>query len=287
MRAIYTQWTAPAETNPIINDKYSGFLDFETFLWSWICSVNLAKKHFDTVELYCDTPAKQILVDQLGLEFDKVHITLDDKEQYKNIWAYGKMDTYARQTEPFVHLDADLFLYKKMDKEFDHPYFFWTEECEVSKNGVYIHGYDAISGLPYVPQILLDNPVKDSDHLVVNVGLFSVKNPNCKAFQEYSKTLYSFFENNKEQIEQSSPKDHGGTSVVIEQYLIYLLLKKHGIEYGTYGKLSENFPYEGEGRKCLHFVGPSKLTNGLNIKQRAIMLTGKKYVKTVNELINL
>jgi hypothetical protein len=287
MRAIYTQWTAPVETSPIINDKYSGFPDFETFLWSWVCSVTLARKNFDRVELYCDTPAKQILIDQLQLPFDEVHITLDNKEQYRNIWAYGKMDTYMRQTEPFVHLDADLFLYKKLDKELEYPYFFWTEECEVSQNGVYIHGYDAISNLPYVPKALLDNPVQGSNHLVVNVGLFSVQNPNCEAYQEYATELHKFFEQNKQAINQANPKDHGGSSVVIEQYLIYLLLKKYNIEYGTYGKLDENFPYEGKGRKCLHFVGPSKLSKGLNIKQRAIMLTGKKYIKIVNDFVNL
>ena len=284
MKGVYTQWTAPATTSPIIKDKYSGFSSFESFLWSWILSVNLAKKRFDALDLYCDTEAKNILIHELQLPFDNIHVTLDNKKEYTNIWAYGKMHTYMQQTEPFVHIDADLYLYKRLDFELQYPYFFWAEECKVKDNGVYIDGYRAISKLSYVPQVLKDNPANLCEDKVVNVGLMCIQDPQCPAYQEYIKELNLFFETNKHAIAQDTPQEHGGSSVVIEQFLLSLLLKKHSKPYHSYGQLGHSFPYQGSGNKCIHFVGPSKLTYSHNIKQRAIMLTGKKYINIVKQL---
>jgi hypothetical protein len=285
MRAIFTQWSAPSNNNIHEGDNYSGFPSFEIFLWSWVCSVTLAKKHFDQVELYCDTSAKQILVDQLQLPFDKVHITLDGKDKYKNIWAYGKIDTYIRQTEPFVHLDADLFLYKKLNKELEYPFFFWVEEGFVGQNIVYVKGYDQLSTLPYFPNILKENPVHNSDKIVVNVGLFYVKNPEKDAFQEYITTLKLFFEKNKHIIAQKTSTEYGCASVVIEQYLLYLILKKYNISYEAFKKIDTSLPSAFEIKKCPHFLSSTKVHHGYNIKQRAIMLTGKKYIDIINKIV--
>jgi hypothetical protein len=286
LKAVYTQWSSPLIENPAIKNSYSGFPDFETFLWSWICSVSLAKGQFSNLELYCDTLAKNILIDNLKLPFDKVHITLDNKEEFKSVWAYGKMETYTRQTEPFVHLDADLFLYKTLNEELKYPYFFWVDEGKISNNHAYIQGYEQIINLPYVPELLKENPIKGSEHNVVNVGLFYTKDTNCKAYREYIETLDDFFNKNKEVLKMGNPKQYGWVSIVIEQYLLYLILNKHKISYSAFNKIDTSYPTGFEMSKCIHFLADKKTLHSKNIKQRAIMLTGKKYVEKVNDLTN-
>jgi hypothetical protein len=54
-----------------------------------------------------------MLVDRLGLPFDEVETALDDLAGADpEWWALGKLVAYSLQSKPFIHLDADVFLWK-------------------------------------------------------------------------------------------------------------------------------------------------------------------------------
>jgi hypothetical protein len=65
--------------------------------------------------LVTDSPGKAMLVEDLGLRFTTVTTELDRlSDQDSDWWALGKLVAYSVQETPFVHLDADVFLWKAL-----------------------------------------------------------------------------------------------------------------------------------------------------------------------------
>jgi hypothetical protein len=61
-----------------------------------------------------------MLIDGIGLEFESVSTELDGLEFYDPTWwALGKLWTYRLQTEPFVHIDSDVFLWKRLPERLE------------------------------------------------------------------------------------------------------------------------------------------------------------------------
>jgi hypothetical protein len=85
------------------------------------------------------------LVDGIGLDFDQVDTSLDALARHDPAWwATGKVFTYRAQQEPFVHIDSDVYLWKRLPERLEsaavlaqNPEFFVTgasyyepEACE-------------------------------------------------------------------------------------------------------------------------------------------------------------
>jgi hypothetical protein len=82
---------------------------------SWILSVENARRHYPDTALVADTEGARILVEELGLEFSHVSTELDTlAEADPRWWAIGKVKAYSVQDVPFVHIDADAFLWKRL-----------------------------------------------------------------------------------------------------------------------------------------------------------------------------
>jgi hypothetical protein len=65
--------------------------------------------------LITDDDGARILVDGLGLPFTRVSTALNALAQYDPDWrTLGKVYAYYLQTEPFVHIDSDVFLWKRL-----------------------------------------------------------------------------------------------------------------------------------------------------------------------------
>jgi hypothetical protein len=75
----------------------------------------MARKHYPRTSLVTDDEGAQLLVEQLGLEFDEVSTELNVLADHNPAWwALGKVWTYHAQTEPFLHLDNDVFLWQPL-----------------------------------------------------------------------------------------------------------------------------------------------------------------------------
>lgn len=71
------------------------------------CSV---RENYRNIHLYADQKSYELIKD-LGLEYDSV--TLDKHKDFKGKnFGVPKIITYADQTEPFLHIDHDTFLFK-------------------------------------------------------------------------------------------------------------------------------------------------------------------------------
>lgn len=116
MKFLQTFWTGPssADNHDIIAMK-AGWRSPEYHWMSWALSCLLAKKMFGEVDLVTDLKGKELLVDRLQLPYTTVSTALENRLDNYNphLWALAKIYTYSIQTEPFLHLDGDVFLWHK------------------------------------------------------------------------------------------------------------------------------------------------------------------------------
>lgn len=109
-RAVWSFWSRPYAA------YYRGsWADAATHALSWVVSVNAAQAHYPDTLLITDTPGKRLLVDGLGLRFTTVSTELDRLASHDcGWWALGKLVAYGMQTAPFVHIDSDAYLWKRL-----------------------------------------------------------------------------------------------------------------------------------------------------------------------------
>ncbi|MFH0733243.1 MAG: DUF6734 family protein [bacterium] len=110
MNALFSFYSVPFEENDKLNINYA------SFFYSWVLSVNLAKKHFEKVILVTDTGGNDLLINKMNLPFDEVNLALNNLPVLnKNLWAYAKIYAFSLQTEPFIYIDYDVYLFNKIN----------------------------------------------------------------------------------------------------------------------------------------------------------------------------
>lgn len=120
MRAVWSFWS-----KPYLRTEGRTWGTPRHHLMAWGLSHRLARAHFEETMLVTDSAGKRLLVDRLGLEFDHVSTELDRLENADpGWWALGKLVAYGLQEVPFLHLDTDVFLWKKPEPAvLDAPVF--------------------------------------------------------------------------------------------------------------------------------------------------------------------
>jgi hypothetical protein len=110
MRGVWSYWSLPYRSR-----RGFSWREERTHALSWILSVELARAHFESTTLHTDDEGARLLIDELGLPFDHVNLSLNRlRNEDADWWMQGKLQTYADQQEPFVHLDSDVYLFKPL-----------------------------------------------------------------------------------------------------------------------------------------------------------------------------
>lgn len=113
MKIIQTFWSSGR--NPL--EHSFGWPHAEYNLMSWTLSCLSLREHFDQVELYTDKRGYEVLIEKLHLPYTQVHVIYDDNLCLPQHWAYAKIKTYSLQTEPFLHIDGDMYFPKPIPQE--------------------------------------------------------------------------------------------------------------------------------------------------------------------------
>lgn len=140
MRAVWSFWSAPFNAH-----RARSWASERHHLLSWVLSLETARVHFRESALYTDDEGGELLVEGIGLHFDKVSTELNAlRESDPDWWMLGKLYTYRAQQQPFVHIDSDVFLWKSLPAELmGAPVLAQNPEL-VSVNGPYrVEVYDA------------------------------------------------------------------------------------------------------------------------------------------------
>ena len=110
IRAVWSFWSRPFQAQ-----KHALWRTPMHHLLAWGLSVQKAGKYYPETVLVTDTAGKRLLVDQLGIPFRHVSTELDRLRDIDPAWfSLGKLVAYSIQDQPFVHLDADVFLWKPL-----------------------------------------------------------------------------------------------------------------------------------------------------------------------------
>ncbi len=102
--AVMSLWTPP------------GVLNAPGEAVRWSLATCLLRRQFARLRLVTDTPGAA-WAQALGLPFDEITTELDALDPALSpLWALGKIAAYSAMTEPFLHFDADVFLWRAFDR---------------------------------------------------------------------------------------------------------------------------------------------------------------------------
>jgi hypothetical protein len=119
MRAVWSFWMKPYQAH-----RRAIWMSEKHHLLAWALSLACAREHYAETWLYTEDDGARLLIDRLGLEFTHVSTALDALAGADpNWWALGKLYAYRLQETPFVHLDNDVFLWKRLPA--------WLEEAPI------------------------------------------------------------------------------------------------------------------------------------------------------------
>jgi len=112
-RAVWSYWSKPYEAR-----QHEPWLSEKHHLLSWVLSTMTARRHCGETALCTDDAGARLLVDGIGLEFHHVSTALNALHvSDPDWWALGKLYAYRVQTEPFVHIDSDVFLWRPLSPD--------------------------------------------------------------------------------------------------------------------------------------------------------------------------
>lgn len=224
MRIIQSLWSKPMLNSAGVKNSgrlQGGWLDTEYNLMSWAYSCLRIKEYYSDIELYTDEFGRELLIDKLGLPYSKVHVVLDVLNDYHpDLWALGKVFTYGLQEQPFIHLDSDIYIWRRLSKqiedadliaqniEFDYQYY-----RNIKKE---LYKFDF-----YAPDVIPG--FKDLDTCLHAYNMGMTGGNNIEFFHSYSNHAFDFVSKNQHKFDYINV---GTFNVVYEQSLFYYLAKR-------------------------------------------------------------
>jgi hypothetical protein len=218
MKIIQSFWTG--KINHISENSF-GWASSKYNLISWILSINQLRKYYEHVELYTDKLGAEILIDTLKLPYSKVHIVLNELDNYhSDLWAISKIKTYSLQKEPFLHVDGDVFIWKAFPEDLMKADLI-TQNLEQTTD-YYRNMWSGIEpNLSYIPKEL-DSFNSTKNGFACNMGI--VGGVDLEFYTSYTEQAFRFVDKNRTDWDKISKNNF---NVFFEQLLYYELAKKH------------------------------------------------------------
>jgi hypothetical protein len=256
MKAVFSFWTKPAKGS--LHKTHAGFPSQAYFETAFRLALLTAKKNFKRTQLVTDSYGYKLLVHDMGLEFDEVSLELDDLDDMpSNLWMLGKLRAYSIQTEPFVHLDFDLFLLRPVpaafkaapivvqsEELFKHYEFYrWGVEWVRSTHRNLPVEFNAFKDVPFEAQ------------LAYNAGIMGGN--NHAALADYARKTLQLIDDNMDLITQLPAFRMSEINVIYEQYILAAYARYHNIYvYNHVDNILDNAELEQKG--FVHLLGDNK-----------------------------
>jgi len=226
MRFLQTFWTGP---NSVLKDDAlnmrAGWLSPEYHWISWALSCLQAKSIFGEISLVTDKKGKEILIDQLRLPYSTVSMDLENRldDYHPLLFALAKIFTYSIQTGPFLHLDSDVYFWRKPSANLLNSALI-AQNIDKNLPFYYQTLNDINQHFNYIPAGFLRENYETKDLYASNAGIIGGNNPEF--FEEYRRQAFEFIDKNKNDLGKFNA---GRLNFIFEQYLFYLLADKHNI----------------------------------------------------------
>lgn len=217
MKIVQSFWTCGKE-NALTNSF--GWLAPEYNLMSWALSCLQLKQYYNQVVLYSDSYAAKVLIDEIGLPYTENNCVLDKLNHYHpQLWALPKILTYSLQEEPFLHVDGDVYVWKKFQEELlRSPLIAQNLEIATSYYGEIMKTLE--SSLTYFPAEILEDRIAKHPIHAYNAGIFG--GTDTAFIKAYAKNAFEFVDNNSACFSKMVVNNF---NVFFEQYLFLCMVK--------------------------------------------------------------
>lgn len=215
-RAVWSFWSKPFQTlhqRAWLHPKYH--------LLSWILSVRTAERFFPETALITDDFGAELLVSKLKLRFGHVSRDLNQLADTDPCWwALGKLYAYRSQSEPFVHLDSDVFLWRGLPPHLNGLSAFaqnperFTFGTGAYRPDVWDNLLDKQGWLPLEWQWY----TKRHGNTAACCGIFG--GANTAFIQHYANQAVAIIDRNVKQFERLEPLAKLGSNILLEQYFL-------------------------------------------------------------------
>jgi hypothetical protein len=232
MRAVWSFWAKPFTQHHRLawaSEKYH--------LLAWVLSVETARRHYPVTSLVTDDEGARMLVDGLGLEFAQVSTALNAlRDREAEWWALGKLYAYRAQAEPFIHLDNDVFLWKRLPPRLEAaPLFAQNPEYFVVGESFY-RPQDLEAALSQSPQSWLPEEwrwfrARGGTQEAANCGIFG--GAYLDFIHYYADRAIRLIQHPKNQLAWPRLSDKIGHTVLFEQYLLSACVEYHRNRAGS------------------------------------------------------
>jgi hypothetical protein len=228
------------KTNLSTINKY-GWPDKKYNYFSWALSALQFRKYYDNVELVTDKAGYDLLINRLELPYTSVKVILDDLDSYhKELMVLGKIYAYSIQQEPFIHVDADAYIWGRFDDALTGSQLI----CQSPEDGAFYNKhygdivYPMLRHFDYYPEFLESSIVRNNRIRAINAGI--IGGSDNSFFSEYAKIAFEFIDRNTDHLHKV---DVDYANIVFEQFVFSALAesKEREINFLSKGKDTHQF----------------------------------------------
>jgi hypothetical protein len=267
MKIVQSLWSKPGMKK---GNQY--FADFNKCGWrnkkynyfSWALSALQFTKYYDKVELVTDKIGYELLIKKFQLPYTNVEVVLDNVNRYYDkLFIVGKVYAYSIQQEPFIHADADIFIWDKLSEELENASLI----CQSREEGTFYNEYYSAIFFPlskhldFCPQYLFDSISLNNGIKAVNMGITG--GCNLDFIQNYASEVFNFIDKNATTLSAANLRM---SNVIFEQFVFSAFAenRKEKINFlepeGSKSFLNDIVDITGipERTKYVHFFGGVK-----------------------------
>jgi len=235
-----------------------GWLSPQHHLMGWALSCLKLNEHYNAVQLHTDSAGKAILIDQLGLPYTTIFTEYDNLDCQSYLWALPKLLTYAKQDQPFLHIDGDVMIWEPLDQTLLSQGLI-AQNLERGTEYYRSRFEPLLNELKYLPPILKRN-LTSRKMLAYNAGI--IGGSNIDFFKRFVSQAIQFIKKNMGCVLNSN------LNMIFEQLLFFSMAEKEKKDVACLKdqifndnryeqEIFANFPSV-EKLRYLHLIGPHK-----------------------------
>jgi len=229
MKIVQSLWSKPGQkknTSNFSEMNRCGWPDKKYNYYSWALSALQFKKYYDRVELVTDKDGYDLLINKLELPYTDVKVVLDDLNHYhQDLYALGKVYAYGIQEEPFIHVDADIYIWGRFCEQLENCSFV----CQHKESGKFYNDFysgifmEMAHNFDFYPEVLDKSIHKHDSIIAVNAGI--IGGQKYGFFKGYAEKVFEFVDRNINNLEKIDIKL---SNTVFEQFLFHALVEEEG-----------------------------------------------------------
>jgi len=252
MKAIYS---LSIGKNGIRNNEFCGYLCKEELLDALLLSSSISAKHFDKVELYCDTEAAKLIKEDGRIFPFDIIICLDELQWINGLlWAYSKVYVYSLQKEPFLHIDIDAILWDGLPPKLSTQKFIFQQKEPLAGYVYYNEIYGEAKALGLLPTDITYKP-----EYALNTAVFACTDINyLYLIKEYFNIVNSYVYGVNDRVYEF--KTNHAQCILFEQLFIVNILESSGLKFEVDYNTILNDDYSEKWNNCrfTHFIVNTK-----------------------------